>query len=93
VLPITEIVSENDFFDYEAKYQGKSQEYLLHVIPDEMTQKCSHSQARLRGFKMKGFSRSEYISKRRTAYVRDEYYSWFNNREFDSATSSSSWNL
>jgi D-alanine-D-alanine ligase len=22
VLPITEIVSENDFFDYEAKYQG-----------------------------------------------------------------------
>ena len=26
VLPITEIVSENDFFDYEAKYLGKSQE-------------------------------------------------------------------
>lgn len=24
VLPITEIVSENDFFDYEAKYLGKS---------------------------------------------------------------------
>ena len=26
VLPITEIVRENDFFDYEAKYEGKSQE-------------------------------------------------------------------
>jgi D-alanine-D-alanine ligase len=26
VLPITEIVSENEFFDYEAKYLGKSQE-------------------------------------------------------------------
>ena len=26
VLPITEIVSENDFFDYQAKYQGKSKE-------------------------------------------------------------------
>ncbi|HRO74545.1 MAG TPA: D-alanine--D-alanine ligase [Crocinitomicaceae bacterium] len=25
-LPLTEIVSENDFFDYEAKYLGKSQE-------------------------------------------------------------------
>ncbi len=25
-LPLTEIVSENDFFDYEAKYQGKSKE-------------------------------------------------------------------
>ena len=24
VLPITEIVSENDFFDYDAKYNGKS---------------------------------------------------------------------
>lgn len=27
-LPITEIVSENDFFDYEAKYLGKSQEII-----------------------------------------------------------------
>ncbi|MEP0212810.1 MAG: D-alanine--D-alanine ligase, partial [Cellulophaga sp.] len=26
VLPITEITTENDFFDYEAKYEGKSQE-------------------------------------------------------------------
>src|SRR5690606_38755207 len=26
VLPVTEIISENDFFDYQAKYQGKSQE-------------------------------------------------------------------
>jgi D-alanine-D-alanine ligase len=25
-LPLTEIVSENEFFDYEAKYMGKSQE-------------------------------------------------------------------
>ncbi|MBI3240090.1 MAG: D-alanine--D-alanine ligase, partial [Flavobacteriia bacterium] len=25
-LPLTEIASENDFFDYEAKYLGKSQE-------------------------------------------------------------------
>ena len=26
VLPLTEITTENDFFDYEAKYQGKSEE-------------------------------------------------------------------
>ncbi|MFO7652341.1 MAG: D-alanine--D-alanine ligase, partial [Candidatus Krumholzibacteriia bacterium] len=25
-LPVTEIISENEFFDYEAKYLGKSQE-------------------------------------------------------------------
>ena len=39
VLPITEIVSENDFFDYEAKYLGKSQEITPARISDEMTQK------------------------------------------------------
>ncbi len=27
-LPITEIVSENDFFDYDAKYNGKSKEII-----------------------------------------------------------------
>jgi D-alanine-D-alanine ligase len=26
VLPITEIVTKNEFFDFEAKYQGKSEE-------------------------------------------------------------------
>ena len=39
VLPITEIVSENDFFDYEAKYLGKSQEITPARISDEMTHK------------------------------------------------------
>ena len=28
VLPITEIITENDFFDYEAKYEGLS---LIHI--------------------------------------------------------------
>ena len=34
VLPITEIVSENDFFDYEAKYEGKSKEITPARISD-----------------------------------------------------------
>lgn len=33
-LPITEIVSENDFFDFEAKYHGKSEE----IIPARISQ-------------------------------------------------------
>lgn len=41
VLPITEIVSENDFFDYEAKYLGKSQEITPARISPEMTAKVS----------------------------------------------------
>ncbi len=34
-LPLTEIVSENEFFDFSAKYQGKSQEITPARIPDE----------------------------------------------------------
>ena len=34
-LPITEIVSEKDFFDYEAKYQGKAEEITPANILEE----------------------------------------------------------
>lgn len=34
-LPLTEIVSENEFFDFSAKYQGKSQEITPARIPTE----------------------------------------------------------
>ena len=62
VLPITEIVSENDFFDYEAKYLGKSQEITPARISDEMTQKVGGIAKRAYEIlKMKGFSRSEFI--------------------------------
>ncbi|MBK0368908.1 D-alanine--D-alanine ligase [Flavobacterium agrisoli] len=62
VLPITEIVSENDFFDYEAKYLGKSQEITPARIPEELTQKVSEIAKRAyEVLKMKGFSRSEFI--------------------------------
>ena len=62
VLPITEIVSDNDFFDYEAKYEGKSQEITPARISDELTQKISDTAKRAyEVLKMKGFSRSEFI--------------------------------
>ncbi len=62
VLPITEIVSENDFFDYEAKYLGKSQEITPARISEEMTQKVNAVAKRVYDIlKMSGFSRSEYI--------------------------------
>ena len=62
VLPITEIVSENDFFDYEAKYEGKSQE----ITPARLTieEQKIVEQTALKVYKvlnMSGFSRSEYI--------------------------------
>ncbi|MEC5166032.1 D-alanine-D-alanine ligase [Flavobacterium sp. PL11] len=62
VLPITEIVSDNDFFDYEAKYLGKSQEITPARISGDMTQKVSEIAKRAyEVLKMKGFSRSEFI--------------------------------
>ncbi|PCH77416.1 MAG: D-alanine--D-alanine ligase [Flavobacteriaceae bacterium] len=62
VLPITEIISENDFFDYEAKYEGKSNE----VTPANITaivEKRVQTVAKLayKSLHMSGFSRSEYI--------------------------------
>lgn len=62
VLPATEIVSENDFFDYEAKYLGKSQEITparLNKIQWEYLNKTAEKVYRILG--MRGFSRSEYI--------------------------------
>ena len=62
VLPITEIVSENDFFDYEAKYLGKSQEITPARISEEMADKISSITKRIYTIlKMEGFSRSEFI--------------------------------
>lgn len=40
VLPITEVVTENDFFDFEAKYvQGKADEITPARISDDLTQR------------------------------------------------------
>ena len=39
VLGLTEIVSENDFFDYEAKYLGKSEEITPARLDAETTEK------------------------------------------------------
>ena len=62
VLPMTEIVSENDFFDYEAKYEGKSSEITPARISDEEKAKVEDVAKRIYTIlKMDGFSRSEFI--------------------------------
>lgn len=62
VLPITEIISENDFFDYEAKYQGKSQEITPANLTDEETNRVNKVAKKTYDIlRMSGFSRSEYI--------------------------------
>ena len=64
VLPITEIVSENDFFDYEAKYLGKSQEITPARLTKDQENKVNAMAKKVyEVLKMKGFSRSEFIFK------------------------------
>ena len=62
VLPITEIVSENDFFDFEAKYKGKSKEIPPARISDIEKKKVINTARKVyRVLNMSGFSRSEFI--------------------------------
>ena len=62
VLPITEIVSKNDFFDYEAKYEGKSEEITPARITDRQAELVSETAGRAYELlKMRGYSRSEFI--------------------------------
>ncbi len=64
VLPITEIVSNNDFFDYKAKYLGESQEITPARLTKEQEEKVNAIAKKVyEVLKMKGFSRSEYIFK------------------------------
>jgi len=61
-LPVTEIVSENEFFDYEAKYLGKSEEITPARITKEQTKKVQDLAKLIYSkLKMKGLTRSEFI--------------------------------
>ena len=61
-LPVTEIVPEGEFFDYAAKYLGKSQEITPARISEEDTKKVQDIAVMIyKKLKMKGFSRSEFI--------------------------------
>ena len=39
VLPVTEVVTKNEFFDYDAKYNGQVDEITPARIPDELTKR------------------------------------------------------
>lgn len=62
VLPITEIIPENDFFDYEAKYLGKSQEITPAHLDDAIVRKIENTAKKVySALGLRGFSRSEFI--------------------------------
>ena len=62
VLPATEIVSENDFFDYGAKYLGQSQEITPARITDEQRSNLEETARKIyKTMDLKGLSRMDFI--------------------------------
>ncbi len=61
-LPCTEIVTENDFFDYEAKYLGKSEEITpARITEDETAMLQAEAKQIYRILNMKGVTRTDFI--------------------------------
>lgn len=61
-LPVTEIVTSREFFDYEAKYLGESQEICPAQIPDELTARIQDTTEQIyRYMGCSGLVRMDYI--------------------------------
>ena len=62
ILPITEIISENEFFDYEAKYKGQSNEVTPAQISIDLEKNIKDLTYKIYDILgMKGITRIDYI--------------------------------
>ncbi len=70
VLPVTEVIPRNEFFDYEAKYQpGMADEYTPARISKELTDKIQSLSSRIYDLcSCRGIVRIDYILKDNTFY-------------------------
>ena len=69
-LPITEIVSENEFFDYQAKYEGKSQEITPARINSEISINIQNISINIyKKINLSGICRIDYIIMNNIPYV------------------------
>ena len=70
VLPITEIISENDFFDFAAKYEGKAQEITPAYLPESWQAQIEKwSTLIYKKLGLKGVVRSEFIFVENTPHL------------------------
>ncbi len=61
-LPLTEIVTTNDFFDYEAKYLGESEEITPARVSDEITKKVQDLSVKVyQLLRLKSIARIDYM--------------------------------
>ncbi|MBU0764278.1 MAG: D-alanine--D-alanine ligase, partial [Bacteroidetes bacterium] len=64
VLPPTEIVPHGDFFDFDAKYEGKSDEITPARISPGLTKKCQEITAAINNIlQCRGITRTDFILK------------------------------
>jgi D-alanine-D-alanine ligase len=69
-LPITEIVSKKEFFDYQAKYEGLSEEITPARLSEETTLQIQRlSEDIYRKLECRGMIRVDYIIQEQTPYV------------------------
>ena len=62
VFGITEIITENDFFDYEAKYLGKSNEITPAKIPNKISDNVKRCAKLIyENLRLSGFARIDFI--------------------------------
>jgi D-alanine-D-alanine ligase len=62
IFPPTEIVSKNEFFDYDAKYNGLADEITPARIPDELTHEIQKLSSQIYDiFQLSGIVRIDYI--------------------------------
>tara|TARA_B100000809_G_scaffold228064_1_gene240826 strand:- start:1287 stop:2171 length:885 start_codon:yes stop_codon:yes gene_type:complete len=69
-LPITEIVTSNDFFDFDAKYKGESDEITPADLTDELANKIKTvTQQIVELLDMNGIARADYIIQNGEPYL------------------------
>ncbi len=62
VLPVTEIIPETEFFDFAAKYEGKSQEITPADLSADLTRQCQErSRLLYAALNCRGVVRFDYI--------------------------------
>ena len=62
VLPITEVISKNDFFDFEAKYEGMSREITPAGVSEEIAEKIRATAKKVfQVFNCRGVVRIDFI--------------------------------
>ena len=68
-LPITEIISKNDFFDFQAKYEGASEEITPAVVEESIAEKVrEHAKKAYSVFNCKGIVRIDFIYDEASGY-------------------------